>query len=516
MPIKLTEDQWKVFELLVSKQEVLSIREIVAQTGVDQTLAASTLNHARDQGWLTIEEKEREELVPAEDAPEQLDKGLPERQTLSFIAGQGKDRIKIRDLVGTLQSKGVQLNEVIKWGTARGWLNKEKDEIVILKGGQEALQNPGDDEKALRLAFEINPQTGTIYLDELASHSIDSNNIKQLLKNRPTLAKIKLRMFRFVELTPSGKESLRKDNVQVIREKNRLTGEDIVSGEWRNIQLRRYDVTLEAEKVYPAKIHPLRRIIQEARKAFLEMGFTEVVSPLVESAFWDFDALFQPQDHPARDMQDTFYMSRPGRARLPAEEIVERVKLTHENGWETGSRGWGYKWSADRARQVVLRTHTTATSIRALAENPNPPRKVFCVGAVFRNEAISYKHLPEFFQVDGIIIDEGASLATLLGTLKEFYSKMGFKKVKFKPDFFPYTEPSIEVSGFMESRNQWIELGGSGVFRPEVTEPFGCKVPVLAWGLGLERLAMMRYGIKDIRELYWSDLDETKEIALCQ
>jgi phenylalanyl-tRNA synthetase alpha chain len=138
------------------------------------------------------------------------------------------------------------------------------------------------------------------------------------------------------------------------------------------------------------------------------------------------------------------------------------------------------------------------------------------VGKVFRNEGVSYKHLPEFFQVDGIIIDEHANLARLLGTLKAFYSKMGFEKVKFKPDFFPYTEPSIEASGFLESRNKWIELGGSGVFRPEVTRPFGCNVPVLAWGLGLERLAMMRYDIKDIRELYWSDLDKTKEIALCQ
>jgi phenylalanyl-tRNA synthetase alpha chain len=515
MPIKFTEDQWKVFELLLSRQEVLSIREIVAQTGVDQALAASTLNHARDQGWLTIEEKEREELVLAEDALEQVDKGLPERQALALISKDGKSKIKIRDLVGDLKSKGVQLNEVIKWGKTRGWLDKEKDEIAVLKDGQDAVQNPADDEKAIRLAVEINPQTRTIFLDELASHSIDGNNVKQLLKNRPALAKIKPRMFRFVELTAAGRETLKKDNIHIIREKNLLTSEDIVSGEWQNIRLRRYDVTLEAERVYPAKIHPLRKIIQEARKAFLEMGFTEVVSPLVESAFWDFDALFQPQDHPARDMQDTYYMTRPNRAHLPAEEIVERVKLTHENGWETGSKGWGYKWSADRARQVVLRTHTTATSIRALAENPNPPRKVFCVGTVFRNEAISYKHLPEFFQVDGIIIDEGANLATLLGTLKEFYYKMGFKKVKFKPDFFPYTEPSIEVSGFMESKNRWIELGGSGVFRPEVTEPFGCEVPVLAWGLGLERLAMLRYGITDIRELYWSDLDETKEIALC-
>ncbi len=260
----------------------------------------------------------------------------------------------------------------------------------------------------------------------------------------------------------------------------------------------------------------MQKIIQETRSAFLEMGFSEIISPQVESAFWDFDALFQPQDHPARDMQDTFYLERPKLAELPSYETVERVRLTHENGWKTGSTGWGYRWQEKRAKQVVLRTHTTATTVRALAEDPNPPRKVFCVGKVYRNEAISYKHLPEFFQVDGIIIDKEANLATLLGTLKEFYRKMGFSKIKFKPAFFPYTEPSVEVFVFMESKQSWIEMGGSGVFRPEVTIPFGCQVPVLAWGLGLDRLAMMRYGLTDIREKMVAGATEAQIRALAR
>jgi phenylalanyl-tRNA synthetase alpha chain len=512
MALEFTEEQGKIFDLLLSKQEALDARDIMVQTGVDQPLVTATIKFCQEQDWATIEEKEREELILNDDALEQVENGLPERQVITLVAKEGK--IKIRDLVGVLKEKDIKLNEVIKWGLARTWLYKEKDEILLQEAGKEALDLPAEDEKAIRTTFRINPQTRTIFLDELASHSIDADAVKDLLKNRPSLAKIKPRLFRFAVLTPKGRKALKQD-IKIIREKNILTSEDIVSGEWRNIKLRRYDVSLEAEKIYPVKIHPLGRIIQEARRTFLEMGFTEVVSPMVESAFWDFDALFQPQDHPARDMQDTFYLSRPAQAQLPDQKTVEKVKLTHENGWETGSKGWGYQWNSDRARQVVLRTHTTAASIRALRQDPNPPRKVFCIGRVFRNEAVSYKHLPEFIQVDGIIIDEKASLATLLGTLKAFYSKMGFKKVKFKPDFFPYTEPSIEVSGFMESKKQWIELGGSGVFRPEVTEPFGCKVPVLAWGLGLERLAMLRYGITDIRELYWSDLDETREIALC-
>ena len=275
-------------------------------------------------------------------------------------------------------------------------------------------------------------------------------------------------------------------------------------------------MTLAARDVFPAKIHPLRKIIEETRTAFLEMGFAEVVSPMVESAFWNFDALFQPQDHPAREMQDTFYMRHPAEVPLPDDKIVEQVRRTHEDGWETGSEGWGYTWSPERSKQVVLRTHTTAATIRAVAKNPEPPGKFFCVGWTYRNETISFKHLPVFHQVDGIIIDEEANLASLMGTLQEFYSKMGFGRVKFKPAFYPYTEPSVDVVVYMESRKKWLEMGGAGNFRPEVTLPLGCKQPVLAWGLGIERLAMLRFGLSDIRELYRPSLDTLEGVPLCR
>jgi phenylalanyl-tRNA synthetase alpha chain len=352
-----------------------------------------------------------------------------------------------------------------------------------------------------------------LFLHELEARGVDGQRLLAILKNRTDLIKVKERKIRRGKLTEPGKSTLARE-VVVKAEKNILTTEDITSGAWRQIRLKPYDVTVKAETVYPAKMHPLQRVLQEARKTFLEMGFTEVVSPEVESAFWDFDALFQPQDHPARDMQDTFYLERPRTLPLPPDPIVQKIRATHENGGETGSRGWGYRWEESRAREAVLRTHTTAATVRALAQNPAAPRKVFIVGKVFRNEAISFKHLPEFHQVDGIVIDEKANFALLLGILKEFYRKMGFTEIRFKPAFFPYTEPSAEVFVYMKERKQWIELGGSGVFRPEVTEPFGCKVPVLAWGLGLERLSMLRYEVSDIRNLYWTDLDWLRRIPL--
>lgn len=508
MTKKINQEQWNILHTLWNAGKALDVEKIVSLSGIDQAKVTAALTYSRDQGWVEISEQPREELNPSPEAGKLMSAGLPERQILEFLAEP--KRLPIRDIAQFAKKRSLPMNEIMRWGSQRGWFKKDKGELVVTGTGLQALKQKDEDEKAVALALEQGP----VFMDQLKEHGVDAGKAKSLLKNRNDLAKIKERTLRSARLTAQGQKEL--PELKVVKEQNILSSEDITSGEWRNIQLRRYDVTLPAEAVHPAKIHPMQKVVQQARTAFLEMGFTEIVSPQAESAFWDFDALFQPQDHPARDMQDTFYLERPDQARLPSPDLVGKVKKTHENGGDTGSKGWGYQWQERRARQVVLRTHTTASTIRAVQENPNPPRKVFCVGKVYRNEAVSYKHLPEFLQVDGVIIDEDASLATLLGTLQEFYRKMGFDKVKFKPSFYPYTEPSADVIVWMESKKSWIELGGSGVFRPEVTIPLGCKVPVLAWGLGLDRLAMLRYGFTDIRELYWSDLDKIKEVPLCR
>jgi phenylalanyl-tRNA synthetase alpha chain len=504
----LNESQWKVFSSLAASDTGMLVEDIIRNSGEDQPMVVATLAYGAEQGWMTIEETAREEIVLVEGAAERVGQGLPERRGLHLLAEAGG--LTMKDLALVSREKGIPMNEIIKWGTLRGWVSRDGERLLLTEKGKAALDSLEPDEQAV-LAGK---SAGSLFVDELEGLGIDAQTARTLLAKRPSLVKIKQRTRRWSALTDKGRAFLKE--AQVLKEKNVLSSEDITSGEWRNVRLRHYDVTLETEKIFPAKIHLLQKIIQQIRQAFLEMGFTEIVSSQVESAFWDFDALFQPQDHPARDMQDTFYLERPSTAELPDEALVERVKRTHEDGGETGSTGWGYTWNRDRARQLVLRTHTTASTIRALARDPHPPRKVFCVGKVFRNEAISYKHLPEFLQVDGVVIDSDASLVTLMGTLKEFYRKMGFEKVRFKPAFYPYTEPSVDVIAFMESRGKWLEMGGSGIFRPEVTEPFGCKVPVLAWGLGVERLALLRYGLNDIRELFWSDLEKIREVPLCR
>ncbi len=506
---RLTEDEHAVLVALARAGDPPTIPELASQCGLDQSKVSAFCERAAPLGWVSVSSRDREELV--------LEGGagtlppVPERELLALLHELG-GTAPMQRVAQWAKERGVQVGELVKAGQGKGWLAKDGGGLALV-GTLDPPREP--DERTL----ELLAARGSVFADELVVAGIDGARAVAMLKNRAIggkVVKLKERRERRAGLAPGGKALLKDPALVVVRPRNQLTCEDLASGAWRSVELRSYDVTLAAEIRRPAKSHPLMRILQETRHAFLRMGFEEIVGSHVETAFWDFDSLFQPQDHPARDMQDTFYLSRPARGGLPDDALVSRVKATHEDGGGTGSAGWGYRWSADEARRIVLRTHTTATTIQALAKDPHPPRKVFCVGRVFRNETISYKHLPEFTQVDGVIIDRHASFRLLLGTLAEFYRQMGFEKVKFKPAFFPYTEPSAEVFVWFAAKSSWIELGGCGVFRPEVTTPLGCEHPVLAWGLGLERLAMQRYGLSDIRQLYWSDVDVMRELPLCR
>jgi len=308
-----------------------------------------------------------------------------------------------------------------------------------------------------------------------------------------------------VSIKPEGL-ALAKQGLDMREETGTLTRDQILSGAWKTLNLRRYDVAKLPKKAYPGKIHPYQRIIAEMREILLEMGFEELYGGIVQQSFWNFDALFQPQDHPAREMQDTFYL----RETLPLPPGYEKVKAMHECGGETSSTGWGGVWKEEKAEQCVLRTHTTSVSIQHLANHPNPPVKAFCIGRVYRRETIDTTHLAEFEQLEGIVMDEGVTFGNLLGILREFYHRMGFEGVRFKPSYYPYTEPSLDAEVYVEGIG-WIEMGGAGVFREEVTAPLGINYPVLAWGLGVSRIAMLRLGLKDLRYLHRSDVAFLRE-----
>jgi phenylalanyl-tRNA synthetase alpha chain len=232
----------------------------------------------------------------------------------------------------------------------------------------------------------------------------------------------------------------------------------------------------------------------------------------VESSFWNFDALFQPQQHPARDEHDTFFLSDPELAILPDPNYVTRVKNTHERGG-FGSRGYRYKWSEVEARKNILRTHTTAVSSRMLyllaQEKEFKPRKYFSIDRVFRNETLDATHLAEFHQIEGLVAGRNLSLGHLKGIIHEFFKKMGIGKIRFKPTHNPYTTPSLEIHSYHEGMGKWVEVGNSGIFRPEMLRPMGIAedVTVIAWGLSLERPTMIKYGYKNIRDLFGHKVD---------
>jgi len=290
-----------------------------------------------------------------------------------------------------------------------------------------------------------------------------------------------------------------------------LTPEMLQTDAWLGREFKPFDVQAPAPTPTGGRRHPMQSLIERIRSVFLEMGFSEIDGDYVQSAGWNMDSLFIPQSHPARTMQDTFYLDQPSKVEVE-DTYLDLWKRVHEHGHDTGSRGWGGSFDRDESQRALLRTHTTVNTVRHIADNPSTPSRVFGIGRVFRQETIDRTHMPEFHQIEGIIHEPDASLPMLISTLKTFYAKMGYPDVRVRPAYFPYTEPSAEVDILW--KGEWLELGGSGIFRPEVTEPLGTEWPVCAWGMGLERLAMLILGLDDIRQLYQPDLERLRKMPL--
>ena len=290
-------------------------------------------------------------------------------------------------------------------------------------------------------------------------------------------------------------------------EVSRLTPEMLMDGSWRGKAFRRYNIDLAPPRMIAAKKHPYREFLDYVKYKLTSMGFEEMQGPLVETEFWNMDALFMPQFHSARDIHDVYFVKEPSHAKAIEGEHLENVAATHENGGATASRGWGYSFDRERSKRLILRSQGTCLSARALASNPKIPGKYFAMARCFRYDTVDATHACDFMQVEGIALGSEINFKTLLGLLKLFAIEVAkSEEVDFTPAYFPFTEPSVEAH-IMHPDLGWIELGGAGIFRPEVTAPFKIDVPVIAWGLGLDRMAMVALGIKDIRDLFSKDLD---------
>lgn len=394
-----------------------------------------------------------------------------------YILVRELENLKISEVVDKLGASG-------KLGQQRafknGWVKKQGDSLVP------GVETVPEDATALNLA-EIK-KTGTL------KDQAELND----LKKRKLVTKTKIILYS----VSKGPEF----SLEIAKVETDLTVDMLQSGTWKTAKFKPYNFRAEGASTSSGALHPLNKVREEFRQIFFSMGFTEMpTNQYVESGFWNFDTLFVPQQHPARDLQDTFYIKDPIKAEEPEDKTYwNSVRKVHEQG-DFGSIGYRYPWKGEESTKLVLRTHTTAISakmLHELAKNPRPAR-YFSIDRVFRNEAVDATHLAEFHQVEGVVADYNLTLGNLIGFMQRFFSKMGVENLRFKPAYNPYTEPSLEIFSWHPGLNKWVEIGNSGMFRPEMLEAMGLpkNLRCHGWGLSLERPTMIKYGVSNIREL---------------
>ncbi|RZN33662.1 MAG: phenylalanine--tRNA ligase subunit alpha [Methanophagales archaeon ANME-1-THS] len=481
-------------------------KSLAERTGMNEDATMQTAFVLAQKGLCEVTEEKKVYYRLTEEGRDYTERGLPERRGLEVLplAFQA-----FKNSFPTEKEATIATNWLLKKRWAR--FEERGTEKVLVPTGELSWGLPGFnlDEELLHVV-RTKGQIEEEELVGLVMHAIPGVEVNllhrlldDLVKKRNLLTPA-VEIERTIMITKAGHDVV-SHGISIEEELTQLTPELLRTGSWKGRKFKRYDVQLPSKEEFPAKIHPYQRMLDRMRRIFTEMGFVEIKGDLIQTAFWNFDALFVPQDHPAREMQDTFYLGR--RKPLDVSEVViANVKAMHEHGGSLNSAGWGGVWKRELSEELLLRTHTTAVTLWYLASHPEPPVKVFSIDRVYRRETIDPTHVPEFEQLEGIVMDRGVTFSNLLGLLATFYKKMGFPSIRFRPSYFPYTEPSVEVEVYMPERG-WLELGGAGVFREEVTNPIGVKYPVLAWGLGIGRLAMLSLGLTDIRDLYQSDID---------
>ncbi|MBI2042790.1 phenylalanine--tRNA ligase subunit alpha [Candidatus Pacearchaeota archaeon] len=472
------------------------IKNICLKSHLDKTSVLRSLEFLEKKNIVKLIHEKRKVIELGVNGILYRKKGLPERRLLNVLK---EKRILIFQEAGKQSSLSDE-----EFKAAIGVLKKKG--MIELKNQRIILSNH---EISKKLPEEIFLESFPSDFQNLTKEQKETFNS---LHGRKEIVHLKDEKTTEIEITAFGKEIIdSKIKTQVLIEQ--ITPELLKKdSSWKGKKFRRYDLNSKTPEIHGGKRHFVLQAEDYARKVWTEMGFKEMSGNLVESSFWNFDALFTAQDHPVREMQDTFFIN--SESEIPDKKIVSKVKESHERG-VSGSKGWQYSWNEKDARKTVLRTHTTAVSVRTLSQlkKDEIPGKFFAIGKVFRNETLDWKHGFEFNQTEGIVVDKNANFRHLLGYLKQFFKKMGFEKIRFRPSFFPYTEPSVEIDVWHPERKIWFELGGAGIFRPEVVVPLlGENIPVLAWGPGFDRMLMDYYEIKDLRELYKNNITQLRKM----
>ncbi|TLD13395.1 uncharacterized protein PgNI_04915 [Pyricularia grisea] len=460
----------------------------------------SALDRLGSRSMITYKTIERDEYTLEPEAEQIAANGSHEARVFEALR-QAVEGLSVSELEEAVGDKSVT-----KLGQGKAfkekWISKSKD-----------------GKKLMAVAESIKDTTREQLLEIQSKHTHPDAKVLTELKKRKLIKPQKVISF---EVSKGDKFAL-----EIAKEETDLTADMLASGAWKTATFKPYNFNALGAAQDAGALHPLSKVRSEFRQIFFEMGFEEMpTDKYVESGFWNFDALFVPQQHPARDLQDTFYISDPKAAAPPKardaddksnyDEYWQNVRQVHETG-KFGSIGYRYPWSPDESLRLVLRTHTTAISTAMLhrlasQKGPNgrpPPARYFSIDRVFRNETVDATHLAEFHQVEGVIADYGLTLGGLMEFMDIFFGKMGLTGLQYKPAYNPYTEPSMEIFAYHQGLGKLVEIGNSGMFRPEMLESMGLPrdMRVYGWGLSLERPTMIKYAISNIRELLGHKVD---------
>lgn len=471
---------------VLSKETELSA--IVKKSKLQEIEVMRALQWLENKNVLKINIEKKKIVLLDKNGKSYQKSGLPERKLLESLTN---NFIELSKIAKKTKLSTEEINACIGLLKRKLGLDIRKDKELMLKLGPQGaklIKEGSFEEQFLKKDFPID-------LDNI--QDIDKLAFDEL-KKRKELLKIEEQRSTTIKLTSLGKKlSKVKLSGEVV---NRLTPGMLKTGSWKGKSFRSYDVEINVPKVSGGRRHPYNEATNIIRNSFLEMGFQEMSGPWVETAFWGMDSMWIAQDHPMREAQDTFYLDMKGD--LPDKELVKKVKSTHETGLNTGSTGHTKEWNPEAAKELILRQHSTATTFRYFHEKKlNHNCKYFYIANNFRNEATDATHLPEFGQAEGFIMGDNLTLANLMGFVKEFYAKLGIHKIRFKPTFNPYTEPSMECHYYNEKLGKWYALINSGIFRPEALAPYGITKSVIAWGMGSSRIAALLTGKSKLREI---------------
>jgi len=457
--------------LLCLSEEQKNIKDLSEKAKLNIDSIRRAVNWLSQKEFAKITETKIKKNILTVEGQNALEKGLPEKRMLQALSK--KQEMSFQELEKKAELKKQEFNIALG-------LNKRKAFVVILKKEKPVIQ-------LTEVAKEF-----------IKEEIIEETVLKKISKNEKIENEEIIKQLISRGLIEEKEVVQRKINITIEGTKA------IASKEFSS--KRNYNIHEAVPELFIGKKQPYIQFLNNIRKKLVTLGFKEMPERLVNQEFYNFDVLFQPQNHPARTWTDTYQLKTPKIGKLPAQEKVNAIRNAHEHGGKTISKGWGYNWNPEIASKLMPTAHGTAADARQMVEGVESPRKYFVINRCFRPDVLDATHLIEFNQLDGFIVGEGLSFRNLLGVLKDFATEIaGATDVKFFPDYYPFTEPSVQLSA-KHPELGWVEFAGAGIFRPEITESLGIKEPVLAWGMGVDRLAMFKLGIKDIRHLFSEDL----------